>query len=290
MTRAPANNNTSSKGDSTLTATISKTLTPETSVELVDPATAQQWLGANSHNRNLRRGVVAAYARDMEQGRWQFTGEAIKFGTNGELLDGQHRLQALVLADATVSMLVVRNVNSEAQSVMDTGARRTAGDALSLNGEKVPALLASAAAMVITEGATRRSSVTHSEIMAIVEADDSIRMICSEVLPRLKLTLTSGTVAFYAYWRLNQIDEAATAQFFDSLSSLVGLEAGSPILALHRRLLRAAEGVGKGSHAYRQEALACIYSAWNAWRRGEKREKIQITYGSFGRIQVPEPK
>lgn len=268
----------------------SKVTGPRPTIEQVDPETAQLWLGGNALNRNLRRGVVAAYARDMAAGRWLFTGEPIKFAEDGSLLDGQHRLHALIQAGVTLSLLVVRNVEAQAQNVMDTGARRTAGDALSLRGEKNSALLASAAAMVINEGQSYRRQVTHSEILAMVDADDSIRMIVADVLPQLKMShVISGTVAFYAYWRLYQIDETDTALFFDGLASLVGLEAGSPILALHRRLLRAGEGRGKGGHAYRQEALACIFSAWNAWRKNEKREKIQVTIGSYGRIYVPKP-
>ena len=49
------------------------------SVTLVTPDTAERWLSKNHNNRNVKRAVVNAYARDMAAGRWQITGEAIKF-------------------------------------------------------------------------------------------------------------------------------------------------------------------------------------------------------------------
>lgn len=274
-----------------MTRSVRKTTTaPAMTVELVNPETAQTWLGRNACIRNLRRGIVNSYARDMEAGLWAFTGEPIKFDLTGALIDGQHRLHALVKSDVTLSLAVFRNIDPSAVHVMDSGARRTAGDALKFQGYKTPTLLASAAGMVLTEGGSKRRGLTHSEILAAVEADPSIPYIVDEVLPKLRMSqLTTGSVAFYAYWRLHQVDDQAAVAFFDALSSLAGQEPGSAILALHRRLYRAEHSVGRGSWLYRQECLALIFDAWNAWRRGEKRVRLSVIVGAYGRIQVPDP-
>jgi hypothetical protein len=68
----------------------------------VDPATAESWLAKNPNNRNLRVPVVQSYARDMVSGNWMLNGETIKFDQSGKLIDGQHRLSAVVTADVTV--------------------------------------------------------------------------------------------------------------------------------------------------------------------------------------------
>src|SRR5882724_1382024 len=163
----------------TVTRSARKTTTtaPEMTVELVNPELAQDWLGRNACIRNLRRGIVNAYARDMAAGEWAFTGEPIKFDLTGSLIDGQHRLHALVKSDSTLSLAVFRNIDPSAVHVMDSGARRTAGDALKFQGYKTPTLLASAAGMVLTEGSTKRRGLTHSEILGVVEADPSIPFI-----------------------------------------------------------------------------------------------------------------
>lgn len=261
------------------------------SVVLVTPELAEEWLSKNTHNRNLRREEINAYARDMADGNWHFTGETIVFSDDDVLLDGQNRLHAVVKSDTPVTMLVVWGVEMQAQDAMDSGTKRTAGDALSLRGEKSSALLASAATIVFTDGASSRRKPSHAEILKIIEDDPSIRQIVQEVLPVLKLnSILSGTVAFYAYWRISKIDPTEAYAFFSGLSTLVDLPAGSPILALHRRLVRLSdEHKGKSAHIFRREALACIFRSWNSWRRGETLQKIQLSYIA-GRVHVPEPR
>lgn len=266
-------------------------LSLDISVELISPLRAKEWLALNPLNRSLRK--VDTYGRDMTHGQWYFTGETIKFDRNGNMIDGQHRCHAIVQSDVTIPVLVVRGLDPAAQHVMDAGMKRTGSDALKLKGEKNTGLLNSVAGMIINTP-NRKDPVTHSEVFDLLEADPSLRVIVSEIMPPLKLnSLMSGTVACYAYWKLMQIDPEATAEFFLALSSLVGLPAGSPILALHRRLgntiTKGSRGV-RGGFNYRQEVLACIFQAWNAWRSGKTQGKIQVSYGEFGRIQIPEPK
>lgn len=274
-----------------MTASIAPSAALSATVEVITPRKAQEWLGANVHNRSLRnQTVVAKYANDMNKGAWRFTGEAIKFSTSGALLDGQHRLHALIRANVTLPMLVIRNLEDDSQEVMDSGAKRSPADALGLRGEKSTALLASAASAIISGCSATRKNVSTSDILDVIDADESIRWIVSEVLPTLKLSMISGTVSFYAYWRLNQIDPNRTALFFSALASLANLPSGSPILALHKKLSSiGAERSGKASSAYRQEAIAAIFSAWNAWQRNESRTIIKTMRNALGKVSVPEP-
>jgi hypothetical protein len=93
--------------------------------EEITPAKAKEWLKQNDAcNRNLRDAVVRRYAMDMSAGKWLYTGEAIKFSVGGTLLDGQHRLSAIVRSGATVTMLVVYGLPMESVLAMDSGSRR----------------------------------------------------------------------------------------------------------------------------------------------------------------------
>lgn len=93
-----------------------------TQVLALTPATAKAWVNvATNTNRTLRKSRVEQYAADMKAGRWQLNGEAIKFDNTGRLLNGQHRLHAIVLADVTVKMLVVSGLDPNTQTTMDTG-------------------------------------------------------------------------------------------------------------------------------------------------------------------------
>lgn len=90
-------------------------------VRKVTPELAKTWLGTTEKNRTFRKSRVAQYAADMKAGRWQLNGEAIKFDKNGHLLNGQHRLHAVVRADTTVPMLVISGLDPETRTTMDSG-------------------------------------------------------------------------------------------------------------------------------------------------------------------------
>jgi hypothetical protein len=111
------------------------------SIETITPKQAEKYLQFNTSNRNLRNSLVSQYARDMENGVWKLTHQGVAFNCDGTLLDGQHRLSAIVESGVTVQMLVARGVDSKHQLVMDDHAKRSAGDALTLaRGERVTAM------------------------------------------------------------------------------------------------------------------------------------------------------
>lgn len=97
-------------------------------VEAITPDVAKMLLEGNVDNRNLRPRTVQRYARDMAGGSWQLTHEAIGIDAEGNLVDGQHRLRAVIEADTPVWMTVAYYVPMEARRVIDDGARRNAAD------------------------------------------------------------------------------------------------------------------------------------------------------------------
>ena len=74
---------------------------------LVTPEMARRWLDSNTRsNRRPSAKTVDAYAREMAAGRWLVTHQGIAFNQAGELVDGQHRLLAIIEADVNVLMMV----------------------------------------------------------------------------------------------------------------------------------------------------------------------------------------
>lgn len=107
----------------------------ETKIELIDSNKARLLLERNKVNRNLKPAIVREYARQMRRGLWrENTGESIKISINDELLDGQHRLYAVIEVDITLSFLVVRDLEEDIFPVIDTGSKRTPGDSLHISG------------------------------------------------------------------------------------------------------------------------------------------------------------
>lgn len=109
----------------------------------VDPKTAKDWLANQNINRTIKEKQVARIARDMLVGNWQLNGESIIFDDSGNLIDGQHRLKAVIVSDTTVPMMIVRGVSPVAQKTIDAGMTRSLGDYLTFSGMRSGTKLAS---------------------------------------------------------------------------------------------------------------------------------------------------
>lgn len=94
----------------------------------VTPELAAKWLERNTRNRDLRQSVVERYAADMRAGRWMVTGDAIAFDRNGVVINGQHRLWAVLEAGITVRMIAVFDLEPETVSVLDDHLKRNLRD------------------------------------------------------------------------------------------------------------------------------------------------------------------
>ena len=105
---------------------------PQYAVETITPGEARQILEGNENNRRLNMATVDYYRRQIENGVWQINGESIKLDDRGYLLDGQHRLLAIVKANKPVTTLVVRGLSSEAFKTIDAGKSRSMSDYLKI--------------------------------------------------------------------------------------------------------------------------------------------------------------
>lgn len=136
----------------------------KSSIETIFPTTALALLRTNHGNRNLRKRVVEKYADAMKNGEWLLTPEPIVIAETGRLLNGQHRLNAVVQADIGVKMFVVRNVSENAFPAIDRGVSRNFADANS-----VERYLAETAKLLTYIRAGRSAALRDSEVNNDVE-------------------------------------------------------------------------------------------------------------------------
>lgn len=106
----------------------------QTEIVKITPEIAESYLSKNVKNRNIAPSRVDGYARDMVTGRWLFNPNPIVFDTEGVLIDGQHRLHAIVKAKIAVEMLVMRGAPCESINIIDFNKPRSSGDILQLAG------------------------------------------------------------------------------------------------------------------------------------------------------------
>lgn len=217
--------------------------------ELVTPATAKEWLEKyNKGNRNLRSVTVDSFATDMLNGEWSQNHQAIAFGTDGKLKDGQHRLAGIVRSGISIWFLICRDVPDRVEGsstkVMDTidrGNSRSVADVLKLShGYKADAAMVSAscgaiAAISISNPLIRVRKLSVSMVISIIGRYKNALKFVSENRPvtlRLRGAPICGAVAF-----AHAIAPKKTEDFYKRLATGVGLDAESPILVLRNYIL-----------------------------------------------------
>jgi len=262
----------------------------------IDPATAHRWLSTNTENRNLRPRVVDTYAQDMTEGRWLFNGEAIKFDANGVLLDGQHRLHAIVKSGATIRALVVNGLDAKSQDTMDAGSRRTAADALRLDGRSNYTSLASVArAGLLWDRGERNTSISASrvstgQIVEYVDANPDVitaSEIASHYRARIPAPVSATGLAFLIFSRIDR-DEAEL--FFMDVAEGANLPSGDPALALRNRLLNL-QSQGGGGRPHQTQFLRLFIRAWNARREGRTLKNVSMNVKAHAAsTNLPDPR
>jgi hypothetical protein len=98
----------------------------------ITPAMAEDFLKHNRKNRKLNETRIKAYASVMKRGEWFAINQGIAFDKAGNLLDGQHRLMAIIHANKPVIMLVVEGLDSASQLVIDQPLVRRFHDQIGL--------------------------------------------------------------------------------------------------------------------------------------------------------------
>lgn len=103
----------------------------------IPPDLAAKWLKRNRINRPLQRRHVVKYVEAIQAGEWDdANGETIIFSDEYDLMDGQHRLTAVVEAQRAIVSLVVFGVSTTKRGSIDTGAKRQLSNFLSMDGVK----------------------------------------------------------------------------------------------------------------------------------------------------------
>ena len=112
-------------------------MTISTEFKEITPEVAHAYLATMDRNRRLKSVKVTALANAMEAGRFRKTHQGIAFSPAGALIDGQHRLQAIIKSGETVELNVSHGVEEDTLHAVDVGIRRSASDLFEfLGGDK----------------------------------------------------------------------------------------------------------------------------------------------------------
>lgn len=259
-------------------------------IVVITPDDAKQILASrNTHNRKFRDRAVDDYARDMAAGAWKQNGEAIKFASDGSLLDGQHRLAAIAKAGVSVPMLVVTGLAPEAQETMDSGRRRTTGDAFVLRGETYAALLAAVLRRVwMWENGDYKFSgnatPTTAECAALLKEHPELRR-SAEIAARVHCTFRylPQSALGTAHYLFSRISTEDAVWFFARVADGAELPVNHPVLTLRTRVMTDRAG---NKRIPDTRYMAYLIRAWNAYRDG--RELGRIIQDPDGPMPMPK--
>ena len=255
-------------------------------IEKIGPDEAAALLTTNTGNRKLRKDRVDNYAKVMEAGRWMLTGEAVKVDVTGRLLDGQHRLAAVVKSGATVQLLVCRGLEEETFKVLDSGMTRTIGDAFGTMGKVNGNVIGATVSLVIAyeQGNVTSSRKRHGINRASVldrymldpEGFDHVAVM-SEHHWRRKFPQIISSVAGALCFLQPEAEE-----FMERVVVGNNLDIGDPRLALRNYLINSTL-LGRRSQI--SLFAAHIYS-WNAYAEGREQKLVRATTTPFPAIQM----
>lgn len=223
-------------------------------------------------NRRLSKSRVTSIADDIRRSEWIQTGHPIVFGANGKLLDGQHRLYAIMDANRAVTADVRFGVDPQAFFKMDQGGKRTAGDIFSIAGVPNSTHIAAATKWVrcyqqfgeIMEGPTLHCS-----------PKDLYRYYCRHKDLQESLTagkrfgqLASPSLMTALHYLCSEKNADMADVFFEQMATGIGLTSGrEPIAKLRKKLI---EMKTSGVKVRAPRLAAYTIMAWNATRRRKK--------------------
>lgn len=262
------------------------------SIEFITPEIARELLSMNNNNRPMRKGIVKFYMSEIVRGHWQVNGESIKIASDGTILDGQHRLEAISLTGIGMHTFIVRGLDRNVFTTIDNGKARNHADYLSISGVEGNTTTLAAAARISmyfnndgvfkTKGANGTNKVSPEDIVIYVEKHSGLQESLGKIQNRIGKIIPQS-IAVGCHYIFSIIDMEKTDQFFNSLCTGEGLKLGSPILALRNRLI-SLRGDGRAGEGHRRMLVYYVVHAWNSFMKD--RELKEIKYQTDYEIKI----
>lgn len=224
---------------------------------LVGPAMATEWLKTTPHARKIDRRRVERYRNDMLSGGWRETGEPIRIGTDGHVVNGHHRLTAVAESGVSIWFIVVFGVDPSTRDYQDCGLPKRISDWSSRkNATAGYAMVASLLRATVPESAGWCDSTRFKDIVWDVIGDANIQAFATAGGSRLMNTAPCRMACAL----INRVDPPRAQQFRAMVSSSEYTKgrpehayyqwfdrSGSPMVTEHARVaLRVAAAAAAG--------------------------------------------
>ncbi len=256
---------------------------PTIQIMNVTPEAAKSLLENNPRNRIINKSTVSNYASAMLAGDWKMNGEAIQVADNGQLLNGQHRLSAVIKSGMTIPFLMVIGLSPDTFSTYDQGKKRSVSDVLGIRGEKYATSLASGAKYMFLHKTFgnpfyRTTAASPDAIVRTIDEHPKLREFAAKVGHNRAFckTYIRGGPATFCMTLFDEADSEAAALFFEELETGTNLSPLSPARALRERLLMDS----KTNPLTDQFRMALVFKSFRMYRADEPCKVLRMNFGN----------
>jgi hypothetical protein len=210
--------------------------------------------------------------------RWMFTGYPIQFDKQGNLLNGQHRLHAVIKSGKTVSFCIWEGLDASAQDAMDAGRTRNTGQQLTMHGMKHGTTMAAIVRVLLkweTGSFNTKEVASTGEVLEFIKKNPALIDKATHWADKISrhVSIGRGPVGAFAYRALKLAEEypdftsqEVVLDFLEKLESGAGLEPSDPILVLRNTSARYRVAKIRRSNI---RDLYNLVRTWNAAQAGE---------------------
>lgn len=259
---------------------------PETYWEEVTPDLAKEYLTLNKENRPLSPTKVEEWAKEMKQGKWKETHQGIAFDWDGNLLDGQHRLAAIVMSGRTIKLMITANLDPETYRVIDDGMARDSKDLLVVAFKKKFGELPARANYVTSVSSAMLRGLTGKKGHKETTTDNAMRhyKIIQEMIPLVATKPETGTVGCAAFVNAClYFGKDTVLPLAQRYKSEMWASQTDPLKVLHGKLTKAKM---HGEVMVQGDKYALVVAAIRAALSGENRTKLAGTTQDFGEADL----
>jgi hypothetical protein len=261
---------------------------------LITPNVANEFLLINKNNRPVNNNYVNKLSAIMKSGMWnENTGESIKVCINGDLIDGQHRLLAIIKSGVSLKFMVVYELPVSAFEVIDQGKKRSVNDVLFCmgigNGKRLSEVVRNVDKLIngkILNNDSGGTGLTPKNILMILNSDfDSYNESMNYGRSQYEQG-NIGSMSFYGalHYILKDKHKLLCEKFIENVATGINIKSAKcPSYVLRQRLImEKAQNVSKMSRGI----MGVLYiKAWNAFILGK-----QINCLKFAKNEEELPK
>lgn len=265
-------------------------------IETITPEKASEYLKHNTMNRPLDGNRVNLYVHEMKAGKWkQNIAEPIAFAEDGTLINGQHRLQAVIKSAMAIEMGVVRGANKGDFVAIDAGKVRGGSDVLALKGYanfKSVASIVNFLLSVLRRGLApdyTKGSPEKRTLTFVTNEDILYEYNTSPELYQIIINLASREYKKYRLYTIAQLggicaylvkdkhyDIAKVEEFYVALNDGAEYEY---LGSLRKKIIRSMTRTSDKDKISASAKLVMLSKAWNYFIAGEDRKVIPYKIG-----------